>query len=57
MISSLKTRLLALQALGAIMSDLTDTSPDAQSKCAKVTNTYDYSHFTIDWPVYIVLCI
>ncbi len=37
MIKSLKTRLLALQALGAIMANLTDTSPEAQSKCTKVS--------------------
>ncbi len=36
-IRSLKTRLLALQALGAIMVNLTDTSPEAQSKCSKVS--------------------
>jgi len=37
-ISSLKTRLLALQALGAIMADLTDNSPDSQAKCAMVSS-------------------
>ncbi|XP_064390094.1 probable E3 ubiquitin-protein ligase HERC1 isoform X2 [Halichondria panicea] len=37
-IRSLKTRLLALQALGAIMVNLTDTSPEAQSKCSKIVD-------------------
>ena len=33
---SLKTRLLALQVLGTIMNELSDTSPEATEKCAKV---------------------
>ena len=35
-VSSLKTRLLALQVLGAIMGELSDTTPDAQANCANV---------------------
>ena len=33
---SLKTRLLALQVLGAIMAELADTGAEAQVKCSKV---------------------
>ena len=36
-ISSLKTRLLALQVLGGIMMELSDTSPESHAKCAKVS--------------------
>ena len=36
-VSSLKTRLLALQVLGGIMVELSDTSPEAHAKCAKVS--------------------
>ena len=35
-VASLKTRLLALQVLGTIMNELSDTSPEATEKCAKV---------------------
>ena len=46
-VSSLKTRLLALQVLGAIMAEFSDTSPLARTKCTKVQttrNTYFNSH-------------
>ena len=36
MVSSLKTRLLALQVLGEIMAELSDVSSEAQEKCSKV---------------------
>lgn len=36
-VSSLKTRLLALQVLGGIMAELSDNSPEAQAKCTKVS--------------------
>ena len=37
-VSSLKTKLLALQVLGTIMSEHTDKSPRAQAKCTKVNS-------------------
>ena len=36
MVASLKTRLLALQILAAIMAELPDSGPEAQAKCCKV---------------------
>ena len=36
MVSSLKTRILALQVLGGIMAELSDVSSDTQAKCSKV---------------------
>ncbi len=36
-VSSLKTRLLALQVLGGIMAELSDNSAEAHAKCTKVS--------------------
>ena len=36
-VGSLKTRLLALQVLGGIMAEHSDTSSEAQAKCAKAS--------------------
>lgn len=55
-VSSLKTRLLALQVLGGIMAELSDNSPEAQAKCAKVSYAWLHVHIQecsdtcIVWP-------
>ena len=36
-VSSLKTRLLALQVLGGIMAELSDNSTEAHAKCTKAS--------------------
>ena len=46
-VSSLKTRLLALQVLGGIMAELSDNSPEAQAKCAKVSYAWLWGYVVL----------
>ena len=49
MVSSLKTRLLALQVLGGIMAELSDVSAEAQAKCSKVSVLCQNSIIMLDY--------
>lgn len=59
MVSSLKTRLLALQVLGGIMAEHSDISAEAQAKCSKVSvlGQSSFDSIVIAWViVYVVSC-
>ena len=54
-VSSLKTRLLALQVLGGIMAELSDMSSEALAKCSKV-GVLSHSSFRCHGLDYFISC-